>query len=206
MYTDQQIRTAMDGLIHQAGGDHRARPMFMNETGQAECFLGALAKFMGHKIPEAGTNAKYVLGEGAVSPRMEKAFAIAMGLNDNRVEWKYVVKAVDLVLNATEEQIKSKNKAGCPCGCTVGMDFQWVMDEVVKMRALDGAAKPKGPLHYATGGIITGSTGGIGGKITISFNSLSSAMNTITASSSMFEKELIAAMAVPAKKDHALVA
>lgn len=213
MFTDQEIRTAMDGLVKQKGEGHTSYGRYADPaTGKGACFLGALCEFMGLRVPSEGTSARNVLGV-EVSPAMQAAFQVAQNLNDQHMEWKYVLLGVDLVL-AAGPQAKYRS-GGCPCGCDAFMDFSPIFDEVNRQRALDRSRMPKAPIRkYATGGIIdidqipvssisikslsvTNLTGAMG---TITYNSTSAA-NSISQFTQAFAKAKVLV-----KTDHALTA
>lgn len=211
MFTDQEIRTAMDGLVKQKGEGHTSYGRYADPiTGKGACFLGALCEFMGMKVPSEGTSARNVLGV-EVSPAMAAAFQVAQNLNDQHMEWKYVLLGVDLVL-AAGPQAKYRNGA-CPCGCDSYMDFSPIFDEVNRQRALDMARRPKAPIkRYATGGIIDldqipQSLSIKGLTVTSVSNSLGSITYNVTgAAASVTQFTQAFASAGLAQKDHALTA
>jgi hypothetical protein len=211
MFSDQEIRTAMDGLVKQKGPDHTSYGRYAHPTnGKGACFLGALCEFMGKSVPSEGTSARNVLGVGAVSERMEAAFAVAQNLNDAHIEWKYVLKGVDMVLAMDPKDAK---KGSCPCGCDARMDYQEVLQKISAMRSLDYAKKPKMPVQqYASGGIIDIDMIPSGLSIKgIQVSNLSGAMGSITftansASTSLTSFTQAFANAGLAQKDHALTA
>lgn len=155
MFTDQEIRTAMDGLVKQKGEGHTSYGRYADPiTGKGACFLGALCEYMGLHVPSEGTSARNVLGVDTVSPAMQAAFQVAQNLNDQHMEWKYVLLGVDLVLAAGPDP-QYRRTGGCPCGCDSFMDFGPVFDEVNRQRALDMAQRPKAPMkRYGVGGSI----------------------------------------------------
>jgi hypothetical protein len=208
MFTNEEVRTAMTGLVDQKGENHTSYGKYMDPiTGKGACFLGALCEFMGVAIPHEGSRARDVLGRDAVSKEMGDAFGVAQCLNDAHFEWKYVLLGVDLAL-------KMKNIPPCPCGCGVPQDFTPILNEVQRLRALDRA---KEPVHrhisaYASGGIVSGgiSESYAWAGTTNSFTGLSAAltgMSTTINFASIYSAELYPKTAVTVtKKDHALVA
>jgi hypothetical protein len=209
MFTNEQIRTAMEGLVKQKGENHTSFGRYADPlTGQGACFLGALCQFMGRGIPAEGTSATNVLGVGAVSRHMEVAFAVAQSLNDSHFEWKYVLKAVDMVIATPEERLFKETGANCPCGCTSSSpNVRQIMDDIRAIRMIDHTRERKqGPL-MANGGIIQPI-----GKIALKdldFSGIvtfSTAMNELTVSMSNLVGSFSTPTYVPAQKDHALVA
>jgi hypothetical protein len=215
MFTNEEVRTAMTGLVEQKGEGHTSYGKYMDPiTGKGACFLGALCEFMGFAIPHEGSRARDVLGKDKVSPEMGNAFSVAQCLNDAHFEWKYVLLGVDLALKM------STNFRPCECGCGVPQDFSSVLDEVQRQRALD---RTREPVHrhisaYASGGIVSGSimpTYASTSSVTSSFTALSVALSdfttTFNAASAFFPEYTYAGTKTAVKKivtqkDHALVA
>lgn len=203
----------MDGLVKQKGEGHTSYGRYLDYDGKhGACFLGALCEYMGKSIPSEGTSARNVLGDGAVTPAMAAAFQVAQNLNDQHIEWKYVLLGVDLVLAAGPEV---KYRSGvCSCGCDSYMDFSPIFDEVNRQRALDRSRMPKAPIkRYASGGIIDIDMIPSGLSIKgIQMTNLSGAMGSITftantASTSISQfTQAFAEAKVLAQKDHALTA
>jgi hypothetical protein len=204
MFTNEQIRTAMQGLVDKKGENHASYGRYGDPvTGEGTCFLGALAEYMGFAVPGEGTPARSVLGISAVSPEMGDAFYVAQCLNDAHFEWKYVLLGVDLALDPKR---LSKPVNGCPCGCGVSKDFTDVLDAVKRRRALDGVGMPRDFGGFVSGGFI--STTGIKIKdvsFTNAIGSMGSITFNMTATAGSFA-QLEKALSVPAQKDHALVA
>lgn len=201
MFTNEQVRTAMTGLVAEKGERHTAAAMYSNPEGKSECFLGALVEYMGGRVPREGTRAADVLGVGAVTPEMAGAFGVAQMLNDSHMEWKYVLMGVDLALRDAPSAV------GCPCGCSLtSPNIYSILDRVKRQRALD---RSKDPMPYypetvsttfATGGIVKPTLTFNLSEATASMSALSIAMNNLSTS-------FTAAQYVPiGKKDHALVA
>jgi hypothetical protein len=220
MFTNEQIRKYMGGLVEKVGEDHTSYGRYSNPmTGKGACFLGALCEFMGFKVPEEGISAGHVLGKNVVSPEMSVAFGVAQSINDYRMEWKYVLMGVDLAL----EGLRKSQYQPCPCGCGLTGDVQGVVNQVRSRRALDKNAEYEAraispslsaPL-WATGGIVTGTFPSIE-KYPTSFTSASltgpfSGMSVSVTSSTEAIEKAIALLngqmaALPKQKDHALVA
>lgn len=202
MFTNEQIREAMQGLVDTKGGDHTSIGRYADQfTGRGACFLGALCEYMGLAIPVEGTHAKNALGPNAVTPQMQAAFIVAQYLNDNHFEWKYVLVGVDLALKS---DLPLTEGIGCPCGCTNSNAFTTILEEVKAIRALDrsqtakvniekaisefttlGQALNTLSLSFAKGGFVTGGF----------YPSISTTYNTTTP-----------AVVAASKTDHALVA
>jgi len=205
MFSDQEIRTAMDGLVKQKGEDHIGLARYMDPmTGKGECFLGALCEYMNQAMPFEGMRAGNVLGQ--VSKPMQDAFALAQYLNDNKFEWKYVLMGVDEVLAGNHD----KQALGCPCGCAINMGMGGIVNKIKAKRALDkskqGPAYP-GITGLSNGGIITNSLSGTGtiGKITFTIDGMSESIYSLTAAMNSFTNAFLQE-GVVLKKDHALVA
>jgi hypothetical protein len=143
---------------------------------------------------------------------MEVAFSVAQSLNDSHFEWKYILKAVDMVTAMPEDALFRQKKSGCPCGCTATTpDIARIMNGIRAMRTMDKNRERgmQGPL--ANGGVITKSMIPAGGKITFDLSgvtALSTAMQefTISLNSLTTTFSTPAYAYVPAQKDHALVA
>jgi hypothetical protein len=212
MFTNEVVRTAMQGLVAEKGERHTSYGKYMDPmTGKGACFLGALCEFMGMAIPHEGSRARDVLGKGAVSREMGDAFSVAQALNDAHFEWKYVLLGVDLTLKV------SPSLPLCPCGCGVSEDFSGILDEVQRRRALDRTKEPTYPgiSAYASGGIITGGimpTFASTSSMAQSFSALSVALADFTEACnavSMYSGATYPKTVMPVvvtKKDHALVA
>jgi hypothetical protein len=216
MFTNEEVRTAMTGLVEQKGEGHTSYGKYKDPlSGKGACFLGALCEFMGLAIPAEGTTAGQVLGAGAVSVEMASAFAVAQCLNDAHFEWKYVLLGVDLTLKV------APITEPCPCGCGVSKDFTPILDEVRRQRSLDKSKEPMNPglSAYVTGGIISGSImptyATSASSLTSSFTALSVALTdfttTFNAASAFFPEysyagTKTAVKKIVAQKDHALVA
>jgi hypothetical protein len=217
MFTNEQIRKHMEGLVQQKGENHTSYGSYSNPSGKGECFLGALCEYMGFKVPEGGTPARYVLGKGLVTPRMETAFGIAQQLNDNRFEWKYVLMGVDLVLDGSEPL----GMDPCPCGCGLVNGQQTVLDKV-KMRrnadknaeferglaALDKPLATGGYVQYTSAGEIAASFNASGiakslTNMTLSINSMNASMAGLQTAFAQINAKVDV---TPMQKDHALVA
>lgn len=209
MFTNEQIRTAMEGLVKAKGENHTSFGRYADPmTNQGACFLGALCEFMGRAVPEEGTAAANVLGAGRVSEDMGVAFTIAQALNDAHFEWKYVLMGVDHALALGKEAL-SRN-GGCPCGCTT-TNYTVVLDEVKRRRAMDQMKASRTPA-VANGGIITKDMIPPIGKITFDLGGITTfasamqeftiSMNSVSGTLSKFAVPTY----VPAQKDHALVA
>lgn len=211
MFSDEEIRTAMGGLVEQKGENHTAPARYADlTTGAGACFLGALCEYMGVAIPMAGTPANLVLSAYGASAKMRNAFVVAQCLNDSDFEWKYVLLGVDMVLAETRDV---KQSLGCPCGCTGDGALRQIMDEVRAIRSLDksamhaeamavmtananAASKALGALgQIKFGGSMATTT--LGSKITMNIGSGSLSGGYIYSGT--------AALAA-SKKDHALVA
>jgi len=204
MFSDQEIRTAMDGLVKQKGEDHIGLARYMDPmTGKGECFLGALCEYMNVAMPYEGMIAGKVLGE--VSKDMATAFALAQYLNDNKFEWKYVLMGVDEVLAGN----LGKDVIGCPCGCSSSMGMNQVVDKIKAKRALDKSKQ--GPLYpgvtgLSNGGIIKNSSvSGSLGTITFTIDGMTESVYSLNAAMNSFTNAFLQE-GVVLKKDHALVA
>jgi hypothetical protein len=208
MFTNEQIRTAMEGLVKQKGENHTSIGLYTNAlTGKGECFLGSLCEYMGYALPKEGTRARDVLGVDGVSVAMGNAFQVAQSLNDSRYEWKYVLLGVDLAMGVSP-MIEA---VICPCGCGISQNYQPIVDEVKRQRdrdkGMEYATRNSLPQSFATGGYITGA----GQKVTIDLSELTGTMNSLTYSLDSLSASFGAfttsyAGAPVAKKDHALVA
>src|SRR5678816_285463 len=139
MFSNEEIRTAMDGLVKQKGEDHKSFGRYADPmTGKGACFLGALCEYMGRTIPAEGIPADAVLGVNALTPEMGRAFQVAQYLNDQHFEWKYVLMGVDLML--AKGNVGEYSTKGCPCGCNIPLGIvAQVAEEVRQVRALDKA-------------------------------------------------------------------
>lgn len=210
MFTNEEVRTAMTSLVEEKGPDHTSFGRFLDPvTGKGACFLGALCEHMGRAIPMEGVRAQDILGRGAVSDEMGIAFSVAMSLNDARFQWKYIIKAVDMVLDSKD----GLSLGPCPCGCRASTGVGEIIQHVRALRALDMAHSPKCPVDgagFAQGGFITNAAGLIPtfSKITMSIDDMSvSAFSIQTAiANTIATANMIATPTVAAKKDHALVA
>jgi hypothetical protein len=207
MFTNEQIRTAMEGLVKKKGENHTSFARYADVlTGKGECFLGALCEHMGFAVPKEGLAAADVLGTGNISAEMGSAFQVAQTLNDSHFEWKYVLLGVDLSLS----KFKMTHASKCPCGCGLSRDIRPIIDEVTRIRALDRNNAPAFSSiqgSFATGGYITGA----GQKVTIDLSGITSTMNSLTYSLESLSASFGAftgsfAEASLTKKDHTLVA
>jgi hypothetical protein len=209
VFTNEEVRKAMGELVEKKGEGHTSYSMYRSRDGKGgACFLGSLCEHMGLAIPYEGMNAKYVMGKDAVSKEMALAFALAQNLNDNRFEWKYVLRGVDLALAMDPRQVVE-----CPCGCgnVEGNRLQVLIDQVRAERDHDRdmvtqaavARLEKAPAKvsinggYVTGGIITG--------ISIQMNSMTATFNQIAQIKPLFVETALPPLAVQ-KKDHDLIA
>lgn len=217
MFTNEEVRTAMTGLVKQKGEDHVSFGRYANPmTGQGACFLGALCQFMGQAIPTEGTGAGRVL---PVSREMQAAFGVAQNMNDSHFEWKYILRAVDLVLALDPSEFDRKLRLSeCPCGCQGASDskFARIIDDMRVLRMVDRQRANKGATTVPTlakGGVIQPF-----GKVTIQIDggSLASSMGTFSQAMTEFSISAgnLSAMFTPVatttgsvfQKDHALTA
>jgi len=206
VFTNEQIREAMGTLVQEKGDGHRSYGRYSNPvTGKGECFLGALCEHMGLAVPAEGTAAHLVMGP--VSPEMGNAFRIAQKLNDARVEWKYVLMAVDLILELPASAVAQDL---CPCGCMVinSAPVTKVIQQVLAVRAedqsreaakrLESAAKDMAKAVDGLSVALKNATAGMSGYMTYNIPPIQVEKNTpVTAS--LFTT-------VPTQKEYALIA
>jgi hypothetical protein len=219
MFSNEELRTAMGGLVNKVGEDHTSFSRYADPvTGKGACFLGALCEHMGLAVPAEGVSAAAVLGANNISDEMGRAFQVAQYLNDQRFEWKYVLLGVDLMLGKGDAGEYSAK--GCPCGCNIPMGtIAEVVDEVKMARMRDQSLMPKievptVPGFKASGGTINGMSAASFGQVVINIDSMSESIYSLQAATNSFITTFLSnatvtntnAQKVAVKQDHALVA